>query len=240
MRALVVTPTYDEALNVVPLVTRVLEQSPALEMLVVDDASPDGTGDLVARRMTDEPRLHLLRRARKLGIGSAYLEGFRFAIDRGFELVVTMDCDFSHDPGYLPELLAAMEDHDMVIGSRYVPGGGIANWPLHRRALSAFANLYTRLLLRMPVHDCTSGFRCYRVPALIAVDPFAVRSSGYSFLYEMVYRVHRSGFRIGETPILFENRVAGASKINRSEIWRAAWHVLGTALLPPKLPTTRR
>lgn len=240
MRTLVATPTYNEALNVVPLVTRVLEQDPSIEALVVDDASPDGTGDLVAERQASEPRLHLLRREGKLGLGSAYLAAFRYAEEHGFDQVATMDCDFSHDPRYLPAILAAMEDHDMVVGSRYIPGGGIANWPVHRRALSAFANAYTRLLLRMPVHDCTSGYRCYRVSTLLAVDPFAVRSSGYSFLYEMVYRVHRAGFRIGETPILFEDRVAGASKISRSEIWRAAWHVLGTALVPPKLPPASR
>lgn len=236
LRTLVVTPTYNEAENVIPLVTGVLTQDLGLEALVVDDASPDGTGDLVRERMQAEPRLHLLQREGKLGLGTAYLAGFRYAMDNDFDQVVTMDCDFSHDPRYLPDLLAAMEDHDMVIGSRYVPGGGIANWPLHRRLLSSFANLYTRVLLRLPVHDCTSGYRCYRVSTLRAVDPFSVRSSGYSFLEEMVSRVHRGGFSIGESPILFEDRVAGTSKINRSEIWRAAWHVLQTALSPPKLP----
>ena len=233
MRTLVVTPTYNEAENVIPLVRKVLEQSEAVEALVVDDGSPDGTGDLVEAERENEPRLHLVQRGGKLGLGTAYLAGFRYAIENGFEQVVTMDCDFSHDPRYLPDVLGAMEHHDMVIGSRYVPGGGIANWPLHRRALSAFANFYTRLLLRMPVRDCTSGFRCYKVRMLEQVDLFAVRSSGYSFLYETVFLVHRGGYSIGETPILFEDRVAGRSKINRSEIWRAAWHVFLAAVRPP-------
>ena len=233
MRTLVVTPTYNEADNVIPLVRKILAQADSLEACVVDDGSPDGTGDLVRAEMENEPRLHLVQREGKLGLGTAYLAGFRYAIENGFEQVVTMDCDFSHDPRYLPDILGAMEHHDLVIGSRYVPGGGIANWPLHRRALSAFANFYTRLLLRMPVRDCTSGYRCYRVSMLEEVDLFAVRSSGYSFLYETVFLVHRGGFRIGETPILFEDRVAGQSKINRSEIYRAAWAVLLAALRPP-------
>ncbi|MFT5285275.1 MAG: dolichol-phosphate mannosyltransferase [Planctomycetota bacterium] len=236
MRTLVVTPTYNEAENVIPLVTGVLEQAPDVEALVVDDGSPDGTGDLVRERMKTEPRLHLLQREGKLGLGTAYLAGFKFAMDNDFDRAVTMDCDFSHDPRYLPDILKAMDDHDMVIGSRYIPGGGIANWPFHRRMLSSFANMYTRLLLRLPVHDCTSGYRCYSIETLRTVDPFGVRSSGYSFLEEMVSRVHRCGFRIGESPILFEDRVAGTSKINRSEIWRAAFHVLHTAMFPPKLP----
>lgn len=236
MRSLVVLPTYNEAENVLRLAEEAFAQVPELEILVVDDASPDGTGELVAGAMAGEPRLHLVRREGKLGLGTAYLAGFRYGLEHGYGRILTMDCDFSHHPRYLPDLLAAMADHDMVIGSRYVPGGGVANWPLHRRGLSTFANFYTRLLLRLPVRDCTSGFRCYSRTVLETVDPFQVRSSGYSFLEEMVFRVHRAGFRIGETPILFEDRERGTSKINRSEIWRAAWHVLHTALRPPPRP----
>lgn len=236
MRALIVLPTYDEAENVLRMAEEIFSTAPEVEILVVDDASPDGTGDLVAGAMETEPRLHLLRREGKLGLGSAYLAGFRYGLEHGHDLVLTMDCDFSHHPRYLPDLLSAAADHDLVIGSRYVPGGGISNWPIHRRFLSGFANLYTRTLLRLPVRDCTGGFRCYRREVLETVEPFGVRSSGYSFLEEMVYRVHRSGFHIGETPILFEDRAAGQSKIDRSEIWRAAWHVLRTALRPPRVP----
>lgn len=236
MRALVVLPTYDEAENVLPISRLVLGTDPSLEILVVDDNSPDGTGDLVEEARREEPRLHLLRRPGKLGLGTAYLAGFRFALDDDYARVLTMDCDGSHNPRHLPAILAAMEDHDMVIGSRYVPGGGIENWSRRRRALSAFANFYARLLLRLPVKDITSGYRCYRREVLEAVDPFGVRASGYSFLEEMCWRVHRGGFRIGEVAIVFEQRTRGVSKIDSSEIYRAALHVLRTALRPPPLP----
>lgn len=230
MRSLVIVPTYNEAENVLRLTEEIFRQplppGQSLDVLVVDDASPDGTGDIVARAAESDERIHLLRREGKLGLGTAYLAGFRYGLDGGFDRVLTMDCDFSHHPRYLPDLLAGMDDHDMMIGSRYIPGGGVADWPLHRRALSRFANVYTRVLLRVPVHDCTGGFRCYASEVLEAVDPFSIRSSGYSFLEEMVFRVHRARFRIGETPIVFEDRERGVSKINKSEIWRAAWHVL--------------
>ena len=232
MRSLVVLPTYNEAENVLLLAREVLAADPRIEILVVDDASPDGTADLVRGEMETEPRLHLLEREGKLGLGTAYLAGFKHGLDHGYDQVLTMDCDFSHKPQYLPQLLAGMADHDMMIGSRYVPGGGIRNWPFHRKFLSGFANIYTRLLLRLPVRDCTSGYRCYSRRVLETVDPFAVRSSGYSFLEEMVWRVQRHGFRIGETPIVFEDRVRGQSKISKDEIYRAALHVLGTALRP--------
>jgi dolichol-phosphate mannosyltransferase len=239
VQTLVILPTYDEAENVLPLSREILVVSPGLEILVVDDNSPDGTGDLVERAGCDEARLHLLRRPGKLGLGSAYLAGFRFGLDGGYDRVLTMDCDGSHPPRHLPALLAAMDDHDMVVGSRYVPGGAIVNWPWHRRALSAFANFYARALLRIPVHDCTSGYRCYSREVLETVEPFETRSSGYSFLEEMAWRVHRCGFRIGEVPIVFEQRTAGISKIDSSEIYRAAWHVLATALRPPPLARAR-
>jgi dolichol-phosphate mannosyltransferase len=229
MRAVVILPSYNEAENVLPLSADVLSRDASLEVLVVDDNSPDGTGDLVDKAREDEPRLHLLRRPGKLGLGSAYLAGFREALVRGADLVLTMDCDYSHHPRYLPGMLQAMEQADMVIGSRYVPGGGVENWALRRRLLSRFANFYTRVLLRLPVRDCTAGFRCYRREVIERVDPFTIESSGYSFLEEMVWRVHRHGFRIREIPIVFEDRTRGDSKIDSSEIYRAAWHVLLTA-----------
>ena len=238
MRTLVVVPTYNEAANVLPLVGQVMEQKDVLDVLVVDDASPDGTGDLVAEAMATERRLHLIRREAKLGLGSAYLAGFHYGIEHGYDLVVTMDGDFSHHPRYLPPLVDAAARYDLVIGSRYVRGGGIVNWPIHRKMLSAFANLYVRALLRLPVRDCTSGFRGYRREVLESVDVDGVRASGYSFLEEMVWRVHHGGFRIGEIPIVFEDRHRGVSKINRSEIIRAVWHVLATAFRsspPPKV-----
>jgi dolichol-phosphate mannosyltransferase len=237
---LVVLPTYNEAENVLAIARDVLAAATSIEILVVDDNSPDGTGDLVDRESEiDGGRLHLLRRPKKLGLGTAYLAGFRFGLEHGFERVLTMDCDGSHNPRYIPAMLEAAARYDVVIGSRYVPGGGIENWPLHRRLLSSFANQYARTLLRLPVRDCTAGFRCYSREVLEGVDPFQIRSSGYSFLQEMVWRVHRAGFRIGEVPIVFEQRRAGASKIDSSEIYLAAWHVLVTALRPPPVRRLR-
>jgi dolichol-phosphate mannosyltransferase len=215
MRSLVIVPSYNEAQNVLPLSADVLSRDPGFEILVVDDASPDGTADLVARAAESEPRLHLLRRPAKLGLGSAYLAGFRRGLDGEYARILTMDCDYSHHPRYLPGILAAMSGADLVIGSRYTAGGGVANWPLRRRLLSRFANAYTRVLLGLPVRDCTAGFR-------------------------MVWRVHRCGFRIAEIPIAFEDRTRGDSKIDHSEIYRAAWHVLQTAIRRPSIEQKRR
>jgi dolichol-phosphate mannosyltransferase len=237
MRSLVILPSYNEAQNAVPLIRDVLSRDPSLDVLVVDDGSPDGTADLVEKLRAEEPRAYLLRRPEKLGLGSAYLAGFRFGLDQDYGRIVTMDCDYSHHPRYLPQLLAAMSDHQMVIGSRYVPGGGVSNWPLRRRLLSRFANFYASALLRLPVKDCTAGFRCYNREVLETVEPFEIRSSGYAFLEEMVWRVYRCRFRIGEIPIVFEDRTRGASKIDHFEIYRAAWHVLATAIRPPPLPS---
>ncbi|MBC8341329.1 MAG: polyprenol monophosphomannose synthase [Proteobacteria bacterium] len=236
LRTLVILPTYDEKDNVTPLSEEILGLSSRIEILVVDDASPDGTGDVVEELGKRNSRIHLLRRSGKLGLGTAYLAGFQYGLDNGYDLIFTMDADRSHNPKYLPAMLEMLDDMDMVVGSRYVPGGGIDNWQLHRRLLSNFANFYTRAALRVTVHDCTAGFRGYRREVLETVDPFRVKSSGYSFLYEMVWRVTRAGFRIGEVPIVFEPRFAGASKINSSEIYIAAFRVLMIAIFPPKVP----
>ena len=237
-RALVIVPTYEEADNVIPLSRQVLAASPGLEMLVVDDASPDGTGDRVATEARSEPRLHLLRRPGKLGLGSAYQSGFRYALEGGYDLALTMDCDFSHHPRYLPGMLAAAERADLVVGSRYVKGGGVSNWSPRRRLLSSFANFYTRMLLRVPTRDCTAGFRCYHRHVLERVDVFSIQASGYSFLEEMIWRVHHAGFVIYEFPIVFESRHHGRSKIDPREIHRAAFHVLRTAFRRP--PSAKR
>jgi len=229
-RVLVVIPTYNEAGMIESMIAGVLRQDPRLDVLVVDDASADGTGDLVEGFARTESRAHLLRRPGKAGLGSAYLAGFRFGLERGYDAIFTMDGDGSHDPKALPALLSALDRSDMVIGSRYVPGGGIANWKIHRRVLSAFANGYTRVLLRIPQRDCTSGYRGYRSEMLRAVDPFRTRASGYSFLEEMVWKVHSRGFRVVEIPIVFVDRHMGMTKIELSEILKAAWHVLQNAL----------
>lgn len=235
MRALVVLPTYNEAENVLPLTADVLAQDRDLDVLVVDDNSPDGTADLAETAGRAEPRLHVLRRPGKLGLGAAYLAGFRHALDRDYDHILTMDCDYSHHPRYLPRMLEVAKEVDLVIGSRYVPGGGIVNWSLRRRLLSRFANLYTRVLLRVPVRDCTAGYRCYSRAVLEVIEPFEIRASGYSFLEEMVWRVHHAGFPIREIPIVFEDRRLGTSKIDQAEIYRAARHVLVTAFRSPRV-----
>ncbi len=234
MRAIVILPSYNEAENVLRLSADVLSRDGALDVVVVDDNSPDGTADLVSEAMHGEPRLHLVKRAGKLGLGSAYQAGFEYALANRYDLVFTMDCDYSHHPKHLPQFLESIaQGSDMVVGSRYVPGGGVRNWPTRRILLSRFANFYTRLLLRVPVHDCTAGYRCYTREVLVTVDPSSIRSSGYAFLEDMVMRVHRAGFKIHEVPIIFEDRTRGASKINHSEIYLAAWHVLKTAFYAP-------
>lgn len=237
---LIVVPTYNEAANLRPLVAEILAQGDALHVLVVDDASPDGTGR-IAEELRDEHggRVHCLHRAGKLGLGTAHTAGFRYGIENGYTYVLTMDGDRSHSPRYIPDFVAAMDRFDMVIGSRYMPGGGVMNWPLPRRLLSLWANLFTRALLRLPVADCTSGYRCYNREVLETVEPENVRGSGYSFLEQMAWKVHAAGFRVGEVPIVFEDRYSGASKIDKSEVFRAAWHVLVTAIAPPRVPTRR-
>ena len=229
-RILVILPTYNEAENVTGLTRLVLQQDERIEVLVVDDGSPDGTAEQVEALRADEPRVHLIRRPGKLGLGTAYLAGFRFGLDEGYSLVFTMDCDFSHNPRYLSEMIEKLRDCDLVVGSRYVKGGGIENWPWYRLLLSRFANFYARTLLRLELRDCTAGFRGYRREVLEGVDPFDVRSSGYSFLEEMAWKVSRAGFSIAEVPIVFEQRQAGSSKIESREIYLAAWKVLITAL----------
>jgi dolichol-phosphate mannosyltransferase len=239
MRALVILPSYNEAENVLDLSRDILARDASIDVLVVDDNSPDGTAGLVEEAMASEPRLHLLKRSSKLGLGSAYQAGFRYGVEHDYDPIITMDCDYSHHPKHLPQFLEAVRSCDMVIGSRYVRGGGVLNWPLRRRLLSRFANFYTRVLLRVPVHDCTAGFRCYTKEVITTIDPDVIRSSGYAFLEDMVMRVHRAGYRITEIPIIFEDRTRGASKIDSSEIYRAAWYVLVTAIHPPRVPKRR-
>ena len=224
--SLVVIPTYNERDNIMELLRRVLED-PRLSVLVVDDSSPDGTGELVAAAMQHDPRIHLLSRAGKQGLGTAYVAGFRYALERGAEYIFEMDADFSHDPCYLPELHRAAESrYDLVIGSRYVPGGGTTDWGVMRRLISQGGNLYARLILGVPVADLTGGFRCYRSRALRAIDLARVRSNGYSFQIEMAYRVHQAGLRIGEIPIIFPDRRVGASKMSKNIVVEALINVV--------------
>ncbi len=224
--SLVIIPTYNEHENIGELIPRVLDD-PRLSVLVVDDGSPDGTGDLVATAMENDARIHLIRRAGKQGLGTAYVAGFRYALERGAEYIFEMDADFSHDPRYLRDLHHAAEAaYDLVIGSRYVPGGGTTDWGFMRRMISRGGNLYARLILGLPVADLTGGFRCYRSRALRAINLANVRSNGYSFQIEMAYRVHQAGFRIGEVPIIFPDRRVGASKMSKNIVVEALINVV--------------
>ena len=224
--ALVIIPTYNEIDNLPSLLPRVLEIS-TLSVLVVDDGSPDGTGDYVAAQLDANPRVHLICRPGKQGLGSAYVAGFRYALAHGADYAFEMDADFSHDPKYLPDLLHAAETtYDLVIGSRYISGGGTTDWGFGRQLISRGGNLYARLILGLPLADMTGGFRCYRRRALEAIDLEQVRSNGYSFQIEMAYRVHQAGFRVGEVPIIFPDRRVGASKMSKDIVYEALINVV--------------
>lgn len=223
---LVIVPTYNECENIPLLLPRVLAY-PELSVLVVDDGSPDGTGDLVAAEVEHHPRVHLIRRGGKQGLGTAYVAGFRYALARGAEYIFEMDADFSHDPRYLPDLLHASETtYDLVIGSRYVPGGGTTDWGWARRLISRGGNIYARIILGLPLSDMTGGFRCYRRRALEAIQLDRIRSNGYSFQIEMAYRVHQAGLRVGEVPIIFPDRRVGASKMSKNIVYEALLNVV--------------
>jgi len=215
VRAAIVIPTYEEAANIEVLLPRVRAAAPEADIVVVDDASPDGTAALAERLGEELGRVTVLRREGARGFGAAVRAGFAWALERDYDAVVGMDADLSHDPAALPSLLQAITDGaDLVVGSRYVPGGAIPNWPAHRRALSRWGNQYATLLLRLPVSDATSGYRAYRASALRTVDLDRVRANGYGFLIEMAYRVTRSGGRLAEVPIVFEDRERGGSKMS--------------------------
>lgn len=218
MNDLIIIPTYNEKENLGPLLEAIYEIRPDIHVLVVDDNSPDGTGQLVAEWAEApqyEGRLFLLRRAGKLGLGTAYIAGFRWALARSYRRILEMDADFSHNPRYLPDLLAAAEEADLVLGSRYVPGGGVKNWGFWRRFLSRGGSLYARVLLGLPYQDLTGGFKCFRREVLETLDLGAVRSNGYSFQIELTYRAHCKGFKIKEVPIAFEDREVGKSKMSK-------------------------
>ncbi|WP_029215280.1 polyprenol monophosphomannose synthase [Kallotenue papyrolyticum] len=223
---LVIVPTYNEAENINNLLPQILDDT-RLSVLVVDDGSPDGTGQLVATQAAHNPRIHLIQRSGKQGLGTAYIAGFRYALERGAQYIFEMDADFSHDPRYLPDLLHAAETtYDLVIGSRYIPGGGTTDWGLLRQLISRGGNLYARLILGLPLADMTGGFRCYRRRALEAIALERIRSNGYAFQIEMAYRVHQAGLRVGEIPIIFPDRRVGASKMNRHIVVEALINVV--------------
>jgi dolichol-phosphate mannosyltransferase len=225
-RALVIVPTYNERDNITRIVPRILEQDPRLEVLVVDDNSPDGTGALADELAAAEPRVHVLHRAGKEGLGKAYLAGFRWALERPYAFIFEMDADFSHDPAHLPEFLAAVRGADLVLGSRYRQGKvTVVNWPISRLLLSYGANIYARAITGLQLGDATGGFKCFRREVLEAIPLDQVRSNGYAFQIEMSFRAWKRGFRIAEIPIVFTDRSEGESKMSKRIVREAIWMV---------------
>lgn len=229
MKAVVVVPTYNERQNIDALLEALLALPGGLHVLVVDDGSPDGTGTRVDEWVAREPRVGVIHRPRKMGLGTAYIAGFSRGLADGFEALIEMDADFSHRPAYVPELIAKAGEFDLVIGSRYIPGGGTSGWGLHRRLLSQGANVFARGMLGLKVRDCTAGFRCYTAAALRRIDFTSVLAEGYSFQVEMLVRILKSGGRVAEIPIIFEERRHGRSKISRAEVFKAIGTVIRLA-----------
>ena len=225
-RGLVITPTYNERENIERLVPAVLATDPRLDVLFVDDASPDGTGALADRLAAADARVHVLHRPGKRGLGTAYLEGFRWGLEHGYEWLFQMDADFSHDPAHLPQFLDALQRYDVVLGSRYLRGRvTVVNWPIARLLLSYFANVYARWVTGLPVADATGGFKAFRRDVLAGIELDRVESEGYAFQIEMTLRAWKKGFRIVEVPIVFVDRTIGKSKMSKKIIREAVWKV---------------
>lgn len=227
MKKIVITPTYNERENIEKLIEKIIAQNiPDLEILIVDDSSPDGTAEIAAALALDNRAIHLLKRETKKGFGLACLDGFRWALKNNFDLIIQMDADLSHDPADLPRLIAAAEKFDFVIGSRYVAGGGINNWPKRRKFLSAFGNWYARKILGVPIKDFTGGYNVWRATILKKIDLDKINSNGYSFLSELKYRAAKIGFSFVELPIIFQERQNGRSKMSLMIIWEAVWKII--------------
>lgn len=235
MRALIVVPTYNEIENLESLVASILENvpSPLLEILIVDDGSPDGTGKLADQLAARDPRIHVLHRRKKMGLGTAYVNGFQWGLERGFDVLIEMDADFSHNPHYLPRMIELLERNDVVIGSRYVAGGGTVNWGMARKVLSRCGSFYSRMILGASIRDFTGGFNGWRRGVLESVDLASLRSDGYSFQIELKYRAHLKGFKIDEFPIVFEDRKVGKSKMSRRIVIEALMRVWGFRFRSP-------
>ena len=232
MKALVIIPTYNESDNIPRIVPQILQQDPCLHVLIVDDNSPDSTGALAEQLASrSEGRVFVLHRPEKAGLGQAYLSGFAWALPRDFDLIFEMDADFSHDPKYLRDFLDASASADLIIGSRYISGVNVVNWPMSRLLLSYFANVYTRLVTGLPLRDATGGFKCFHRRVLEGIELGRVRSNGYSFQIEMSFRAFRHGFRIKEIPIVFVDRQSGLSKMSKKIVREAIWMVWRLRLL---------
>ena len=225
MKALLIIPTYNERENISRIISIVLEKQAELEVLIVDDNSPDGTAQIVKDLMASESRIHILERPGKMGLGSAYVQGFKYALEKGYDFILEMDADFSHNPDDVPRLIAAAQSKDLVIGSRYCNGVNIVNWPIKRLLISYFASKYVRAITGMPVKDPTGGFKCFRRKVLESINLDKILSDGYAFQIEMNFRAWVKGFRMHEIPIVFTERLNGVSKMSRHIVWEAAWMV---------------
>lgn len=226
MKTLIIIPTYNELENLRPLLDKVFSFAPDTDVLIVDDNSSDGTGKLADAIHDENPQVNVLHRAGKLGLGTAYIAGFKYAVEHNYDAAFEMDADFSHDPRYLPDFLKAIENADLVIGSRYVPGGDTPDWSPVRKFISGGGNIFARFMLGLPVHDCTAGYRCYRREVLESIDLDTIQSEGYAFQVEMAYRVSQKGFKIVETPIVFMDRRVGKSKMSRQIVIEGFTYVL--------------
>lgn len=224
-KILVIIPTYNELENIRKMIPEVLNKSDDIDILVVDDNSPDNTGKYVEEKSRVEPRIKIIKRPYKMGLGTAYIAGFKYAIDNNYDLVFEMDADYSHDPKDIPCFLEAIKEADLVLGSRYINGVRVLNWPMKRLMLSYYASVYTRIITGLPVHDTTGGFKCFRIEVLKAIDLDKVKSNGYSFQIEMTYKAFKKNFRIKEIPIVFTDRAKGTSKMSRKIVYEAVFMV---------------
>lgn len=221
LKTLIIVPTYNELNNLKKLIPELLSMYPEINILIVDDNSPDGTGSFVKQAGNSDDRVKLIERPGKMGLGTAYVEGFKYLLANGYDVAVQMDADYSHDPKEIKNFLAEIENHDVVIGSRYIRGVNVINWPMRRLLLSYFANLYTRIITGIPVKDSTGGFKCFRREVLQAIDLDAIHSNGYSFQIEMNFKAWKKKFRLIEIPIIFVDRVEGASKMSKKIVREA-------------------
>jgi len=220
-KALIIIPTYDELENLPKLLPEVLSQDENIAVLIVDDSSPDGTADWVNKEAEKNPRIKLIKREKKMGLGTAYIAGFKYALDNNYDYIFEMDADFSHDPDEIQNFLNEIKTYDLVLGSRYKEGVNVINWPMRRLMLSLFANMYTRVITGLPVRDATSGFKCFRKEVLQAIDLDTVKSNGYAFQIEMTFKAWKKGFKIKELSIVFTDRVKGTSKMSKKIVREA-------------------
>ncbi len=224
-KTLVIIPTYNEMENIPKLIPIVLSQNNSIDILIVDDNSQDGTAQYVIEQKKNNNRIHLLQREKKLGLGTAYIAGFKYALANNYDYIFEMDADFSHEPTEIPNFLKAVKDNDLVLGSRYIDGVRVLNWPMRRLLLSFFASVYTRIITGMPIRDATGGFKCFRKKVLESIDLNKVQSNGYSFQIEMTFKAYKKGFKIKEIPIVFMDRVKGTSKMSKKIVYEAVFMV---------------